>query len=225
MEKLGASSKMMFKYPPRVLEYLGPRFNFAHYENKIQTQYEKIRTIFEAIFDERQKYPWYILDIGCGLGGMDIMLARHHGVKHIHLMDGDGTGSPKVGFHPDIKPWADVTAAKEFVEANVPGDVKTHCIHAIDGSLYKRTKEENLYYNLIMSLQSWCHHYPYDVYRDLVRSSIVEYGILVVDIRRGTDALERFDRDEFTLVGKIGEEPKCERCVFRNGFHTSELVV
>ena len=61
-----------------------------------------------------------MLGIGCGGAIVEILLAKHFGVKVLHLLDGDGSGVKVNGFQRDTKPFYDVKEALEFAKVNLP---------------------------------------------------------------------------------------------------------
>ena len=103
-----------------------------------------------------------VLDIGCGLGVMDIYLARYQGTRHIHLADGTGTGVFHRSYYEDPpEPWNDVNAAHEFVKKLVPW--ATHLEAHDVGQPLPTIKPPP---DLIMSLLSCGFHYPVETYLD-----------------------------------------------------------
>ena len=157
--------------------------------------------------------PWLpakveaLLDIGCGLGGIDIYLARHYDPVTVHLMDGDGKIENRaVGFLQGTQAWADVRVAEDLVRDNVPAS----CVvvsHVADPSL-------TLPVDLIVSLKSWAHHYPAKVYMGLAKRSLRPGGRIIVDVRKNTDGEAAFNKAGFKRVGRVAENKKCERLVF-----------
>lgn len=157
--------------------------------------------------------PWLpdkassILDIGCGLGGIDVLLARHYGTVQVHLMDGDGKiANRAMGYRVDTQAWADVRIAEDFVRANV----SPTCVVVAHVADPKAT----IVADLIVSFKSWCHHYPVGVYLDLVKRSLRPGGTLIVDIRSNTEGRKQLVRNGFRYVGTVESKKKCDRVVF-----------
>jgi SAM-dependent methyltransferase len=155
----------------------------------------------------RQAAGWAVLDIGAGLGGVDIVIARSRAVSLVHIMDGDGTAEKQSSFRAESRAWADRQIARSLIEANAPKDTLV-VAHAPDpaGSIPA---------DLIISLKSWGHHYPAGVYLGLARRSLRVGGRIIMDIRkRRGGGLAAMQAGGFRCVGKAYETPKCERLVF-----------
>jgi len=145
-----------------------------------------------------------ILDIGCGMGGIDILIQRSRNASKIYLIDGDGTGEKRNGFDAEMKPWNDVREAKQFIAGNV-----SNC------KVYDKTPTR-FFVDLVISLKSWGHHYPIDTYLTLVERSLRYYGRVILDIRKGHKevGLRSMLNNGFWLLSCIYETEKSERMVF-----------
>jgi hypothetical protein len=110
-----------------------------------------------------------IIDIGCGVAGIDVHLKRKYPDAHLTLLDGDG-GASNVGFSEKGAFGGDKKAAELLLEAN---GIK------VDRWLPIGTKEP-LEADLIVSLLSWGFHYPLSAYK--------VKGLCIADIRRGQKA-------------------------------------
>jgi len=53
-----------------------------------------------------------VLDIGCSMGGIDILLAQYRdSIALINLIDGDGDAPKRGGYHETVEPWNSVDDA------------------------------------------------------------------------------------------------------------------
>lgn len=131
-----------------------------------------------------------IVGIGCGMAGTEIELAKLYDPKpSLCMMDGDGSGEIQAGYHEHVLvPWNDTGIAK--AQANING-VTAHVI--------KPDPEMTLNCDLIVSLLSWCHHYPAEHYLGLAMRSLRKGGRLVVDCRKNTANLATLTR-HFHLI-------------------------
>ncbi len=148
-----------------------------------------------------------ILDIGCGMAGIDLFLYLHYCRNvRLQLMDGTGDTDVKFGFNSRLSPYNHMGITRKFLLMNQVAAGHIH-LHPIDPNT-------TIPCDLIISLLSWGFHYPASTYCDLAKRSLKSGGILVLDIRKGTD----YDclQDNFIFRQKIYErEGKVERIVFQ----------
>jgi SAM-dependent methyltransferase len=148
-----------------------------------------------------------ILDIGCGMAGIDLFFYIHYRKQvHLQLMDGTGDAEVKFGFNPELHPYNHLGITQKFLLMNQVDARHIH-MHPIDPEL-------TIPCDLIVSLLSWGFHYPASTYCKLAKRSLRSGGALVLDIRKGTD----YDclKENFTFTQKIYErEGKVERLVFK----------
>ncbi len=169
------------------------------FENK---SYRDFDTIKEWIPNRTDS----ILDIGCGIGGVDIPLAWYTKCSCVTIIDGDGTGGKKTSYSAESEAWADRELARSLISYNVECEVRAF---PPDPSL-------TIEADLIISLKSWGHHYPVNVYIDLVKRSLRPLGRVIMDIRRRrrTDGRGVMESAGFRYLDTTYETPKCYRMVF-----------
>lgn len=130
-----------------------------------------------------------ILEIGCGVGALNVFLQKHYPAAEVWLLDGDkisNAGGAGYSSNPDVYNSRAIT--EKLLAAN-------GC--KVDRWLDIGTKEQ-LDADLIVSLASWGYHYPLSTYRTS--------GLHIVDLRRGPEPARGT---------KIFEGPKYDRCLFR----------
>lgn len=147
-----------------------------------------------------------ILDIGCGVGGL--MVAMYHEIMDIKAkgtisgldFDFSYDGFLKYGITPNGEKYNLLTATAEMMRTN----------KATKWELYEVGGRDNPFdagkpFDLIVSTLSWCYHYPPDVYLDMVKKALTDYGVLIVDVRDGTgwgkEIAYHFDRCEILAEG------------------------
>jgi SAM-dependent methyltransferase len=157
----------------------------GQYGAELWRTYESIRAFLPA--------GGRILDIGCGMAGIDVFLARHYGGRaEITLADKQGV-SPKInaGFHEraeDFSHYHDFGAALELLRAN-----------GVDGAKCVDLGRESLpvaEFDIVISLLSWGFHYSVSTYAPMVADG----GVIVADVRRGTDGERRLMKFGATLI-------------------------
>ena len=174
------------------------------YEEYCQRHFDSLRPWIAASTSS-------VLDIGAGKAGVDILIARHLGRPlTINLLDGDGTGARQMSFRATTQAWADRNIGVMMLEANIPASDDMRVLaHAPDPAA-------TIPADLIISLKSWGHHYPVEIYCDLARRSLRGGGVLILDIRRKHIEAGRHRLSEagFVFVGQAYETEKSRRLVF-----------
>ena len=111
-----------------------------------------------------------VLDIGCGIGGIDIFLFRDYGSK-ITFLDRDGVDKQIVyGYNQTSNKYNLLSETKRFVE-----------MHGVYGAKYINIDQEQFpsqKYDLTISLLAMGYHFPIDTYRPNTK-------YMIVDIRDG----------------------------------------
>jgi hypothetical protein len=127
-----------------------------------------------------------ILDIGCGMAGVDVLLRRHYPEAKLWLLDGDGD-EQRDGWNETLGAFSSRAAADELLAAN-----GTQADRWIDVNT-----PEALQADLVISFASWGFHYPLDTY-DVT-------GYCIADLRKVQE------RPRGRLVR---EYPKFRRCAW-----------
>jgi SAM-dependent methyltransferase len=143
-----------------------------------------------------------ILDIGCGLGLIDLALYKHYNNVNLHMLDKTNSISKDTsvrGFNKEYIFYNSMDATKDTLVSNgVPNE---------NINLYEVTTEhldvlKHKKYDLILSLLSCGWHYSIETYVDLIKSTLAPEGILILDIRHNTGQLE-YAQEHFELVNTI----------------------
>lgn len=144
-----------------------------------------------------------ILDIGCGLGLIDIALYHHYNKNtRLHLLDKTNSISKDTsvrGFNKEYIFYNSMDATKDTLLSNGvnSNDIFTYEADPKNISLLKNNK-----YDLILSLLSCGWHYSIETYIDLIKSTLSEDGLLILDIRHNTGQLE-YALEHFNLIHTI----------------------
>jgi SAM-dependent methyltransferase len=165
------------------------------YQNDILEDYESIQAYLPA--DCRT-----LLDIGCGIGGIDILLYRHYaGVNNIQVYLLDRTQVDKsvyYGYKPKGSFYNSLESACQFLTHN---EIPRECIHPRQvAEDYHIDVPEGI--DLIVSLTSWGFHYPISTYLNQVYTLLRKGGRLILDIRPGTQGEEEL-KCRFSSVQEI----------------------
>jgi SAM-dependent methyltransferase len=147
-----------------------------------------------------------LLDVGSGLGGIDVLLNRHYlattgNPLEVALLDGIDD-MPEVSFHD--RTYNDMAVAIDFL-------VKNGVEHCYFVPLPPREAKP---FDLIISLQSWCFHYPPAAYLEFVKGCVHRDSVLILDVRADKPLWRDELRQSFTEVAVALSRPKFNRLVF-----------
>lgn len=170
------------------------------YQNDISRTYENIKN-FLPVNTRR------ILDIGCGIGGIDLMLNAHYqGDVDIHLFDySEIDRNVYYGYNEKGSIYNSLELSRMFLEMN---GVRAENIYTHDA---KWVFPENDY-GIIVSLLSCGFHYPISTYLADIKKCLAKGGSGIFDLRKNTGQIELLKKS-FSHVEIIADFPKCERVV------------
>lgn len=144
-----------------------------------------------------------ILDIGCGLGLIDIALYHHyeHNVN-LYLLDKTSHIDEKTnirGYNKHYVFYNSMEACRKTLSDNC---VKQKHILTYEVSEQNLEEIKNNKYDLIISLLSCGWHFSINTYLDLIKKCLNTNGLLILDIRHNTGELE-LALENFELVTEI----------------------
>lgn len=164
---------------------------------------------------------WGFLDIGSGLGGIDVLIRRHYqaiaeskpmlaassfACPYVHLVDGIAD-PPVVRLHRET--FCDREVARDFQLKNgLPADrfVYSGPAEAIESKPF----------HLVVSFGSWCFHYEPNTYLPKLAGLLRDDAIVIVDLRRDRGwELQLWDAG-LGVVAVTREAPKYQRLVLLN---------
>lgn len=178
--------------------------------NKIESREEFERAYnegLEILFDDIINFlPPNIknsLDIGSGLGGIDILLQREF--KHdVSLMDALNT--QPICIRHDV-PFNDIDVTVDFWHTN-----KADLTNYFWPGNFNKCAEK---FDLILSIQSYCFHYSPDVYLDIVKKCCHDNTVLIFDVRNQRKEWLATLRNNFDEIAVISESEKFTRRLFK----------
>lgn len=176
----------------------------AAYRSSLERDYNGLRPYLP-------KRCEFLLDVGSGLGGIDVLLSRHYanaGAPIVYLLDGI-SDPPEMHLHRHTFNDADV--AKRFHEVN-----GSRRVVGVDPAIGRAMPESCVTFDLIVSLGSWGFHYEPRVYLDFVKASCAPSATLILDVRKNkpgwlADLTGAFGRP----VAVLHLSEKFDRMVFR----------
>jgi hypothetical protein len=146
-----------------------------------------------------------VLDIGCGVAGIDVHLHRRYPDATIYLLDRTERAARIPYGYGDPSFYNSLAAAGELLEENgVPGD-RVRTIQAPGNDPLPEV-------GLVASLLAWGFHFPVMEYRDRLR--LAPGAVAVLDLRCGTDGAAAMT-ERFELVATLRADDKRERTAWR----------
>lgn len=158
------------------------------FQSRIKNKYNKdMMADYQSMADYLPKEMSNILDIGCGIAGIDIHIYKENNQPNIHLLDRTAMDSSVYyGFEKEGSYYNSLILAKNFLVANGVDDD-----HIFVHDLEKNTPNfSNNFFDLIISTISWGFHYPVSTYLSMVADSLKNSGVLILDVRKNTGGEE-----------------------------------
>ena len=155
-----------------------------------------------------------ILDIGCGVGGIDVCIYRHYEPRGIDLYMLDKTHIERnvsYGFKEKASLYNSLLVAKELLTSNGVPERRINLIEATDSNDIAIDKQVDL----VISLLSWGFHYPIGLYLDSVQGILRKNGKIIVDVRKNTDGMDLLEK-AFGITQVISESQKSSRVLASN---------
>jgi hypothetical protein len=198
---------LLKKIVPRTLYNLGVSVETKLYGERIKTFYAKdMDREFESLREHLPLNVRCILDIGCGVAGIDALLHHHFNetAPEVYLLDKSQT-EPGVfyGFKSRGAFYNSLEIAHSMLTSNRVPENKIHLVQATSSN----EVNIDIQPDLVISLISWAFHYPVETYLERVHAIMEDQGCLIIDVRKGTDGFERLS-DKFNRVDVIVDEQK-----------------
>jgi len=139
-----------------------------------------------------------ILDIGCGLGLINIALYQHYDKNvNLHLLDKTNSISKDTSIRGFNKEYVFYNSMDATTETLTDNGVDLNSINSYEVSDKSINDLKQCKFDLIISLLSCGWHYSVETYLDLIKDTLTENGVLILDIRHNTEQLsivqQRFD--------------------------------
>lgn len=189
---------------PRHFEYLAiqrgevsdERFDFLLWKAAYQRSLMRIYSSIRSTLPDRCSS---VLDIGSGLGGIDVLLAKHYGGLNVCLLDGIAC---EARVHRHAEPFSNREVALDFQAKNGNTSV-TYCWPTPPDRTF----------DLIVSFAAWCFHIEPSQYIEAVKSAMHGGTTLIVDARARIDWHEQL-RAAFGRPVILHQENKYFRMAF-----------
>jgi len=155
-------------------KYKDPVNNF---KDQIQKEYLEMREYLPKEVDS-------ILDIGCGLAGIDVLLSKHYNKPELYLMDNSEISEKvKYGYDRCVEYYSSFEATELLLKANYIKNYNLIDIKSKSLPMFEKI-------DLVISLLSCGYHYPVTEYLGYIKTILSENGSVIIDIRENTDGIE-----------------------------------
>lgn len=176
------------------------------YNQDMLNEYNSIKNWLPSLADT-------ILDIGCGVAGIDVLLNWHFQQQsasiHFYLLDKTATNkSIFYGFEQRGAFYNSLTVAREVLTQNGLAQERISLLEATPD--YQINISESV--DFIISLISWGFHYPVATYLPQAYKILKPGGRLILDIRKNSGEYIIFG-ELFSLLTVISETEKSLRIV------------
>ena len=181
--------------------WLRPWSVFQRYLDRLRAEWNAIDMYLPATVHAA-------VDLGCGMGGIDeFVVARYQTViEKVYLVDLDGIDrSIRYGFGANSGRYGRLDLTVAYLTAR---GVPLSLLNKINVEVDALPSRE---LQLVLSFKSWGFHYPIETYLEYVGEHLSRDGVVITDVRHGTDGLDRL-RDLFS-VRAISREANFDRVV------------
>lgn len=198
-ELLSATQKFLRKKFGRFL-FTNIFINFFQYRNIEKISSELFRNEINTINDFLPIRAKNIMDIGCGLGIIDIFLNKiYQNDVNFYLLDKNRVDNNiKYGFSANYESYNDLNETKKILLDNGLSNNKIN-IFDVDQNINIDNKID-----LVISLKSMGYHYPFETYIQLFRDHCNKDVIFIFDIATNQYKVDFFKRyfEEIHIIYK-----------------------
>lgn len=154
-----------------------------------------------------------VLDIGCGLAGIDYFIGKENEKSKLYLLDKTEV-SPKIyyGYKSEAAYYNSMDLAVDFLRMNGIKNI----IETLSPEQYI-TYAKEFRFDAIISLISCGFHYPVAIYIDAICDSLKECGVVILDIRHGAikESIKIF-KDRGFKNKRLHIFEKCDKMMFES---------
>lgn len=198
-----------FELTPEMYKYIslqrtGIKKNFeTEYYNNLLTQWGIIKP---HISNDKIK----VIDVGCGLAGIDYFISNLNSSNEINLLDKTQIDeNVYYGYNAEGSFYNNLTLSEEFLRLNGVSNKINLLTPQTDFNQFGR-------FDLILSLISWGFHYPIETYLDRLDNIISDKGIFILDIRHTIleNSIKLFEEKGYSHQ-TIYKFTKCDKILFK----------
>lgn len=166
------------------------------YAESMQNEYASIKDFLPSKCET-------VLDIGCGVAGVDPYFSWHYkNPIQFFLLDKTFTDNKVVyKYREKASFYNSLLVAKKLLTLNGIDDTQIHLIEAND----EYAIPIKTHIDLVISLLAWGFHFPVSTYLNQVLTNLQNDGTLIIDISKESDGINELQR-KFQTVNVIREK-------------------
>ena len=150
-----------------------------------------------------------VLDIGCGIGGIDVLLGQKNPECEFAMLDRDGMESTiYYGFKESGAKYNYLSYTTQFMVSNGISENKIKTYNADAQQWPEGT------FDVILSLISWGFHYPISTYLYAAYNAMHSKSVMILDIRHNSNGYDQL-LGVFNHVRVIRRYSKCNRIIVK----------
>ena len=193
----------------KVLRNVSRRLGLVKYFDGIYNKYlvsssselKRISTLYfqdmERTFKQLEKHlpekADNVLDIGCGMGGIDLFFYNHFGSgTNIFLLDSHRIDQDiNIGYHgraDNFSFYNDFDLSRLYLSKNGVSESSIQMVN-IETTQFPSDRK----FDVVISLLSWGFHYPLETYLESVKDSLSDDSSLLIDVRNSTDGFKTLE--------------------------------
>jgi SAM-dependent methyltransferase len=183
---------------------LNPTWHAAYEADLLET--------YQAIAPHLPATCLNFLDVGSGLGGIDILIRRHYEERGqspgLALLDGIDD-KPEMILHR--RTYNNMRIARNFQVKNGISALK---LSGYGPGVEDQDEVFGERFDLVVSFGSWCFHYPPDLYLRQVAGALSPGAVVMLEVRRSKPEYLRQLCNTFGAAVEIESRPKWSRWLF-----------
>lgn len=179
------------------------RLESGLFADQVKARYaESMDYEYKNIQDFLPKTCKVVLDIGCGVAGVDPFLAWHYPEPVVfYLLDKSMTDTKVLyEYRPRASFYNSLLVAKALLIMNGIGEEQIKLLEANEAYAIQTDRKVDL----VISLLAWGFHFPVETYLDQVCAILSGQGVVIMDLFREGDGLGRM-KERFAHVEIIRE--------------------
>lgn len=198
------------KVIPEAIQYIKlQRTEYANSDTFEQDFVDDIKWDLDSIGTHLPEKADSVLDIGCGVAGIDVLFSEYYRQPQLFLLDKTELDRVWYGFQSTGAFYNSLDVAKFMLTENGIPESNVHLVEAQDD--FSINTPEHIRFDLVTSFISWGFHYPVETYLSEVMRVIADDGVLIVDLRYEADM--GILKSRFNHVEKICQKNKAHRVV------------